>query len=34
MKSRFENLKQAITPRTKVISLAHITNVIGDCKTD
>lgn len=25
-----ENVKKAITPNTKVISLAHITNVIGD----
>ena len=27
-----ENLKKAITPHTKVISLAHITNVIGDVR--
>lgn len=27
-----ENVKKSITPRTKVISLAHITNVIGDLR--
>ena len=27
-----DNLKKAITPKTKVISLAHITNVIGDLR--
>lgn len=27
-----ESLKRAITPKTKVISLAHITNVIGDVR--
>ena len=27
-----ENVKKAITPATKVISLAHITNVIGDIR--
>ncbi len=27
-----ENVKKAITPKTKVISLAHITNVIGDIR--
>lgn len=27
-----ENVKKAITPNTKVISLAHITNVIGDIR--
>ncbi len=27
-----ENLKSVITPRTKLISLAHITNVIGDIR--
>lgn len=27
-----DNLKKAITPNTKVISLAHITNVIGDIR--
>ncbi|MBQ6687557.1 MAG: cysteine desulfurase [Bacilli bacterium] len=27
-----ENLKKVITPNTKVISLAHITNVIGDVR--
>ena len=27
-----EEVKKAITPRTKVISLAHITNVIGDIR--
>ena len=28
----FENIKNAITDKTKVISLAHITNVIGDIR--
>jgi len=27
-----ENLKKAVTPNTKVIALAHITNVIGDVR--
>jgi len=27
-----ENVKKAITPKTKVIALAHITNVIGDVR--
>lgn len=27
-----DNLKQAITPDTKVISIAHITNVVGDVR--
>lgn len=27
-----ENVKKAITPRTKIISLAHVTNVIGDVR--
>lgn len=27
-----ENLKKIITPKTKVISLAHVTNVIGDVR--
>ena len=27
-----DNLKKVITNKTKVISLAHITNVIGDCR--
>lgn len=27
-----DNVKEAITPRTKVISLAHVTNVIGDVR--
>lgn len=27
-----ENVKQAVTPKTKVISIAHITNVIGDIR--
>lgn len=29
---RLENVKKAITPNTKVISLAHITNVVGDIR--
>ena len=28
----YENVVKAITPRTKVISLAHVTNVIGDVR--
>lgn len=31
-KVTLENLKSVITPRTKVISIAHITNVIGDIR--
>ena len=27
-----ENVKKAITPKTKVISLAHVTNVLGDMR--
>ena len=27
-----DNVKQSITPKTKVISIAHITNVIGDVR--
>ena len=27
-----ENVKKAITPKTKVISIAHITNVVGDIR--
>ena len=29
---RIENIKSVMTPKTKVISLAHITNVIGDVR--
>lgn len=31
-KVTIENVKKAITPNTKVISIAHITNVIGDLR--
>lgn len=31
-KVTIENVKKAITPNTKVISLAHITNVVGDVR--
>ena len=31
-KVTLENVERAITPRTKVISLAHITNVVGDIR--
>ena len=31
-KVTLENVKKAITPNTKVISLAHITNVVGDVR--
>lgn len=31
-KVTIENVKKAITPNTKVISLAHITNVVGDIR--
>ena len=31
-KVTIENIKKAITPKTKVISLAHITNVVGDIR--
>ena len=31
-KVTLENVKKAITPNTKVISLAHITNVVGDIR--
>jgi cysteine desulfurase/selenocysteine lyase len=31
-KITLDNLKKAITPKTKVISIAHITNVIGDIR--
>lgn len=31
-KVTLENVKKAITPNTKVISIAHITNVIGDIR--
>ncbi len=31
-KVTMENVKRAITPKTKVISLAHITNVVGDIR--
>ncbi len=29
---KLENIKKAVTPKTKVISLAHVTNVIGDIR--
>ncbi len=32
LKVTIDNVKQAITPNTKVISLAHITNVVGDIR--
>ena len=31
-KVTFENVKKAISPNTKVISLAHISNVVGDIR--
>ena len=31
-KLTIENLKRSVTPKTKVISIAHITNVIGDIR--
>lgn len=31
-KVTMENVKRAITPKTKVISIAHITNVVGDIR--
>lgn len=31
-KVTLENIKRAITPKTRVISLAHITNVVGDIR--
>ena len=31
-KVTLENVKKAVTPNTKVISLAHITNVVGDIR--
>ncbi len=31
-KVTLENVERAITPRTKVISIAHITNVVGDVR--
>ena len=31
-KVTLENIKKAITPNTKVISIAHITNVVGDIR--
>ncbi len=31
-KLTIENLKKAITPNTKVISIAHVTNVVGDVR--
>lgn len=31
-KVTIENVKKAITPNTKVISLAHVTNVVGDIR--
>ena len=32
LKVTLENVKDAITPKTKVISIAHITNVAGDIR--
>lgn len=32
LKVTLDNVKQAITPKTKVISIAHITNVVGDIR--
>lgn len=32
LKVTLENVKKAITPNTKVISIAHVTNVIGDIR--
>lgn len=32
LKITLDNVKKAITPNTKVISLAHITNVVGDIR--
>jgi len=32
LKITLENVKNAITPNTKVISIAHITNVVGDIR--
>lgn len=32
LKVTMDNLKEAITPKTKVISIAHITNVAGDIR--
>lgn len=32
MKVTLENVKKSITPNTKVISIAHITNVVGDIR--
>ncbi len=32
LKVTLDNVKKAITPNTKVISLAHITNVVGDIR--
>ena len=32
LKVTMENIKKAVTPNTKVISIAHITNVVGDIR--
>ena len=32
LKMTLENVKKAVTPKTKVIALAHITNVVGDVR--
>ena len=32
LKVTLDNLKKVITPKTKVIALAHVTNVIGDIR--
>ena len=32
LKITLDNLKKAITPKTKVISIAHVTNVVGDTR--
>ena len=32
LKINIENVKKAVTPNTKVISIAHITNVVGDIR--
>lgn len=32
LKMTLENVKKAVTPKTKVIALAHVTNVVGDVR--
>lgn len=32
LKMTLENVKRAVTPKTKVIALAHVTNVVGDIR--